>query len=325
MIGWIGGNDMESIGDVLRQITPREVSNKAHNSFTQLVAHPVVQEWLAAHSDLDVAELKPHLNMLYQLVRDRTHCASCPGLDACPNDFPGHFTTLLAEKADRSWSIDERKQMCHLLKARNGQEALKARVRSFYIDERALSQRFSAEELLNADAERVPAVRQVIKYILATKEKGLQSQGLYLYGPFGTGKTYLLHYMLHELAKVGLSGAIVYMPDFVEDVKAMIQEPQRLKDTVEILKETDLLVFDDVGAENLSPWVRDHVFGAILNHRMERKPTFFTSNFELSNLQQHFSFTSREGDEQHKGLRLMERIRPFVEAIFVGGTNKRGR
>jgi primosomal protein DnaI len=316
---------MESIGDVLRQFSSRGLNEKAEQKFAQLVSHVAVREWLANHTDVDVAQLRPHLNMLHQFVRDHSHCASCPGLDACPNDFPGHFTTLSAEQTDGNWSIDERKQMCHLLKARTGQAALKARVRSFYIDERALRQRFSAEELLNADAERVPAVRQVIKYILATQANGLQPIGLYLYGPFGTGKTYLLHYMLHELAKVGLSGAIVYMPDFVEDVKAMIQEPQRLKETVEILKETDLLVFDDVGAENLSPWVRDHVFGAILNHRMERKPTFFTSNFELSNLQQHFSFTNREGDEQHKGLRLMERIRPFVEAIFVGGTNKRGR
>lgn len=64
------------------------------------------------------------------------------------------------------------------------------------------------------------------------------------------------------------------MPDFVEDAKALMFEPQKLKETVTLMKEADLLVFDDIGAENLSPWVRDHVLGAILNHRMNRKPTF---------------------------------------------------
>lgn len=79
---------------------------------------------------------------------------------------------------------------------------------------------------------------------------------------------------MHELALSGLNGVIVYMPDFVEDLKSMIQDGQKLKETTEMLKNCDLLVFDDIGAENLSPWVRDHVMGSILNYRMNRKPTF---------------------------------------------------
>jgi primosomal protein DnaI len=130
--------------------------------------------------------------------------------------------------------------------------------------------------------------------------------------------------MLYRLAKVGMTGAIVYMPDFAEDLKGMFQDGQKLKETIELLKETDLLVFDDIGAENLNPWLRDHVIGAILNYRMNRKPTFFTSNYDLNGLEKHFSFTSREGEEEHKGLRIMDRIRPFVEVVAVKGYNKRG-
>ena len=114
------------------------------------------------------------------------------------------------------------------------------------------------------------------------------------------------------------------MPDFMEDLKSMFAEPQQLKDTIEMLKETDLLVFDDIGAENLNPWARDHVLGTILNYRMNRKPTFFTSNYDLDALEQHFSFTNRDGEELHKGQRIMDRIRPFVEAVPVNGRNKRG-
>lgn len=104
----------------------------------------------------------------------------------------------------------------------------------------------------------------------------------------------------------------------------MIKEPERLNETIELLKTTDLLVFDDIGAENLNPWARDHVMGSILNYRMNRKPTFYTSNYELDALEKHFSFTNKDGDEQYKGKRLMDRIRPFVDTIVVKGTNKRG-
>ncbi len=66
------------------------------------------------------------------------------------------------------------------------------------------------------------------------------------------------------------------------------------------------------------------VLGTILNYRMNRKPTFFTSNYDLDALEQHFSFTNREGEEKHKGMRI-NRIRPFVDAVPVNGHNKRGK
>src|SRR5690606_25979116 len=108
---------------------------------------------------------------------------------------------------------------------------------------------------------------------------------------------------------------IVYMPEFMEDLKSMFQEPQKLKETIDMMKETDFLIFDDIGAENMNPWLRDHVMGSILNYRMNRKPTFYTSNYDLDRLAQHFSFTSREGEDEEKGRRIMERIRTFVDVV----------
>ena len=170
-----------------------------------------------------------------------------------------------------------------------------------------------------------PAVHQVFKYIRDTKENGLSPRGLYLTGSFGTGKTYLMGYLMHELAKAGHSGVIVYMPDFVEDLKTMMQDGQKLKDMVETMKHCDLLIFDDIGAENLNPWVRDHVLGSILNFRMNRSPTFYTSNYPLDGLEQHLSFTSKDGEELHKGQRLMNRIAPFVDVVHLFGENQRGK
>jgi primosomal protein DnaI len=315
---------MDSIGKMIKTMPNNGLLERAEQAFQQLLKESAVLRLRQANPELAEEQLRLHMNTLYQVVRDERNCTHCPGLDRCPNDYAGHRTSLTSFVRDGVSELAETRAACDLWNTRQFEQQLRSRIRSFHVDEPALQQGYSASEILSADLERAKAVSEIIKYILRTQEQGLQTRGLFLSGPFGTGKTFLLCYMIHELAKSGYTGAVVYMPDFVEDVKAMIQEPNRLRETMEWLKNTDLLVFDDLGAENLNPWFRDHVFGALLNDRMGRKPTFFTSNFELDSMLPHFSFTNKEGDEEHKGLRLMERIKHYVDRVFVGGSNKRG-
>ncbi|MEI7025471.1 primosomal protein DnaI [Paenibacillus sp. y28] len=315
---------MESISDVLKQLPAESMWRRMEEKTQQVIGHPLIVKWRAKYPDLDDHTLKIHVNRLYQYINEYTNCTSCPGLERCPNDFEGHYTQLSVEAAGGAVYIHDRKVSCKKWIAHQTQEAVRRRIRSFYVDEHSLTGGYSLDDILDKDPERATAVGRLLEYMVETKEGGLQRKGFYLVGQFGTGKTFLMCYMLHELAKSGRTGAIVYMPDFVEDLKNMFGDQQRLKETIDALKETDLLVFDDIGAENLNPWVRDHVMGAILNYRMNRKPTFFTSNYELDELEKHFSFTNKDGEEETKGRRIMERIRPFVEVIEVRGHNKRG-
>ncbi|RXZ84238.1 primosomal protein DnaI [Paenibacillaceae bacterium] len=317
---------MESLGKMLKQ-WPKgsEMAVRAQERVSELLANPLIVQLRSKHPELDEQAIRLNMNKVYQYTAEYKNCSNCPGLDRCPNDFEGHYTMLNCHEQSGTVQVDDRKVPCKKLLARQHEQQIRNRVRSFYVDETALQRGYSADEILTNDLERAKAANQVLSYIYRTKEEGLQNNGLYLAGNFGTGKTFLMCYMLHELAKAGYSGVIVYVPEFVEDLKSMFQEPQKLKETVELMKETDLLVFDDIGAENLNPWVRDHVMGTILNYRMNRKPTFYTSNQSLDVLERHFSFTNKDGDELHKGQRLMDRIRPFVEVIIVSGENKRGR
>lgn len=316
---------MESLADALGNWRKLSFAERAEHKTKQLLDDPLVQRLRANYPELDDRTIKVNMNRLYQYVTEHRNCSNCPGLERCPNDFEGHYTMLSVETAGDTTFLHDRKVSCKKLIAKETQDAIRDRIRSFYIDNTALTHGYSTDEIVDIDPERVEAVGAILKYIRRTQAEGLQKEGLYLVGPFGTGKTFLMCYMLYQLAKSGRSGAIVYMPDFVEDLKSMFDEPQRMKETIDLLKETDLLVFDDIGAENLSPWVRDHVMGAILNYRMNRKPTFFTSNHEPDELEKHFSFTSKDGDEEYKGQRIMDRIRPFVEVVVVNGTNKRGK
>ncbi|MBD8499094.1 primosomal protein DnaI [Paenibacillus arenosi] len=314
---------MESLGSVLKKLPLSHRRQQAEAKIEELLQHPVVQEWWKQHPDIDQRTMRMNINKLYQYVKEHDGCSNCPSLGECRNDMPGHFTKLSATTLNGRVIIDDRKVPCQRQAAHDIQQAVRKRVRSFFVDETALKQGYSAAEMITIDYERGPAVQQVMDYVMQAKEHGLTSRGLYLSGSFGTGKTFLMGYMLHKLAQENHSGVIVYMPDFVEDLKSMFQEPQRLRETIEMMKETDLLVFDDIGAENMTPWVRDHVLGSILNYRMNNKPTFFTSNYDFDALLRHFSYT-REGEDVHKAERLMDRIRPYVDVVQVSGRNKRG-
>lgn len=316
---------MESLAQLLKQMPSSSILTRLAEREAQVLNDPLVRKLRMKYPELDDRTLRINLNKLYQYVKEYRNCTNCPGLEHCPNDFQGHYTKLSCEQVNGAAQLYDHKVSCKKFISNQVQRQIRNRVRSFYVDDLALNRGYSAEEILDTDSERAEAVAGVLRYIKRTKENGLQTDGLYLVGKFGTGKTFLMCYLLHELAKSGLSGAIVYMPDFVEDLKAMLHEPHKLKETIDLMKQTDLLIFDDMGAENLNPWVRDHVMGSILNYRMNRKPTFYTSNYELDALEQHFSFTNKDGEEEHKGQRLMDRIRPFVEVIVVNGANKRGR
>lgn len=314
---------MESMSDVLRSMPYALIRKRIEERQQSVLGDPLVQKWRAKYPELTDQDMQLHVNKLYQYAKEYRACRECPGLDNCPNELQGHATRLMVDQARGQAVIYDQKVACPKHIVWESEESVKRRITSFYVDQGSLKRGYDLKEIVMADGERAEAVGQLVDYIGRTKEQGLQSKGLYLEGLLGTGKTFLMCYMLYELAKQGLSGVIVYMPDFAEDLKAMFGEPQKLKDTIDMLKETDLLVLDDIGAENMNPWLRDHVLGTILNYRMNRKPTFFTSNYEFDGLEKHFSFTSKDGDEEFKGQRIMDRIRHYVEVIEVQGTNKR--
>ena len=80
----------------------------------------------------------------------------------------------------------------------------------------------------------------------------------------------------------------------------------------------------DIGAEYLTPWSRDEILGTILQYRMDEDlPTFFTSNLNLKELEEHFSNTSN-GKEEVKGRRMIERIKDLTNDFeLVGESNRK--
>ena len=172
--------------------------------------------------------------------------------------------------------------------------------------------------------EREDVIRELLNFIEAYKtDSTTYHKGLYLAGPFGVGKTYMMGALANELSENGIETTLVNVPTYSAEIKQAIGT-----NTVEAklvsIKNTPILVLDDIGAEMNSAWFRDEVLMVILQHRMlQELPTFFTSNFTIDQLEAHFAHSNKGDQELLKAKRLVERIRFLAKEYFVDGQNHR--
>ena len=172
--------------------------------------------------------------------------------------------------------------------------------------------------------ERQEVIGELLKFINSYKPNSTEYQkGLYLAGPFGVGKTYMMGALANELSENGVETTLVNVPTYSAEIKQAIAT-----NTVEAklvsIKNTPILVLDDIGAEMNSAWFRDEVLMVILQHRMlQELPTFFTSNFTIDQLEAHFAHSNKGDQELLKAKRLIERICFLAKEYFVDGQNHR--
>ena len=171
------------------------------------------------------------------------------------------------------------------------------------------------------DLGRLPVFEKLLAFV---EQYPTIRKGLYLYGDFGVGKSFMVAALAHDLSeKRGVSSTLLHYPSFVIDAKNAISDGN-VKALVDELKISEVLILDDIGAEQSTPWVRDEILQVILQYRMqENLPTFFTSNFNFEELEQHFAKGKYGNDETWEARRVMERIRYLAEETRLEGVNRR--
>ncbi len=185
-------------------------------------------------------------------------------------------------------------------------ELKNARIKDIYVD----------------DKSRVEVIKYINDYIKNYNKDRLKA--LYLTGSFGSGKTYLISALFNELAKQNVSSVIVYFPEFLRTLKSSFNDIENsYNERFNHVKNAKLLLIDDIGAENLTTWGRDEILGTILQYRMqENLPTFFTSNLNMKELEEHLSITTSSSDKV-KARRIIERIKYLTDEMTLIGINRR--
>lgn len=251
---------------------------------------------------------------LKKTAKQLDKCKHCKNILECNNDINGFINYPEVNDGKLIFSYIPCKHEKKFIK----ETAYMDNIYSFDIPNEIINAKM--KDIYTDDKNRFEVIKWLKDFILKYNPK-TKTKGLYLHGNFGCGKTYLIAACFNELAKKGIKSAIIYWPEYLRSLKASFDNDFSSK--FDRIKEVELLLIDDIGAENTTAWGRDEILGPILQYRMlSHLPTFFTSNLSFKELESHFSITNNNVDIV-KARRIMERIKELTSEIKMVGENRR--
>jgi len=308
---------MEKINKTLQRLASNPNFQKRYQEQSKKVLqNQGIQAFLAEHQKEITQEIiEKSMSKLYEYTNQSKDCDRCESLDKCINFMKGYHPELVLSRN----SIDVIYMRCGRKIMADEKKKNEKLIKSLYVPRDILAATF---EDFEGDSGRLDAGDKAATFLM-NYEAGKKVKGLYLYGKFGVGKSYILGAIANELARKQISSMIVYVPELLREMKSSIAD-STLNEKIEALKKEPILMLDDIGAEAVSSWTRDEVLGPILQFRMlESLPTFFTSNFDFKGLEHHLTYSQRGEEEKMKAMRIMERIRSLSEPVLVDGPNRR--
>ena len=298
---------MESVGDVLK----RQPSRFQYQDLVrQIVKDPDVAAFIQKES-LSQEELNRSISKFNQYITERDKFLRGD------TDYiaRGYKPILVMNHGYADVSYEETPELI----AAEKEAAIKKRLN--LINFPSSLKNVSFLDVYRDDVRLLTVLNRMIKFVNAYPNN---LKGLYLYGDFGVGKSFMVAALAHDLSeKRGVSSTLLHYPSFVIDVKNAIGDGN-VKTLVDEIKLAEVLILDDIGAEQSTAWVRDEILQVILQYRMQEDlPTFFTSNFNFEDLEKHFAKGKNGNDETWEARRVMERIRYLAEETRLEGENRR--
>ncbi len=287
---------------------------------SQKVKAKVDNEFRLAMSKTEFKNIVKNINIPEQLAKknvtkinasidDLKNCKTCKGLYQCKNAFEGHvyYPSIVDDRLIFGYApCKYQKKMILAKENKETSENVLKKARMKDID--------------ITDKNRVALIKW-IKAFYDNYDPSKTQKGLYLHGSFGSGKTYLISALFNELKETkNIQSEIVYYPDLLRSLRDNFD---LLESKVEYLKGVELLMLDDIGAENVTSWGRDEILSTILQYRMnEGLTTFFTSNLTIKELESHLAIT-KNSEDFVKARRIIERVKQLTEDIELISQNKR--
>ncbi|WP_256451378.1 primosomal protein DnaI [Lysinibacillus sp. ACHW1.5] len=285
----------------------------------EILEHPHVLEFLAQHADeLNYDNVERNLPKLHEFISQSTECCGCDNTEHCTNYLKGFIPTLRVVRnsiemdyvrCEQKIREEERRDVANMIASMHmPKDVLQATIHDLSID----------------DESRVAIAQKAAQFIKITKETGqLPAKGFYLYGKFGVGKSFVLGALANELASIKIRSVVVFVPEFLREMKNAIGD-NTLNEKIDYIKKAPVLMLDDLGAETMTAWTRDEILGTIFHYRMaEQLPTFITSNFNYEELEHHLAQSQKGDIEVVKAGRIMERIKALTVPIEMRGKNRR--
>lgn len=308
---------MKNLSDEFAKTLSKPKYNERYQqSVNAVLNNEDVKSFLNKHKDeLEDDVVKRSMSKLYEFVQENNKLKNNQ-----PTTIPGYTPVLVVNKGliDISYvptqETKDNMKKAKVLK-RIHAVAMPKNIKNVTLDQFDLSE----------NDYRMNAMRLVTDFIEEyTNTPKKWHQGMYLYGEFGVGKTFLMAAMANELAKNGFEVTLVHFPSFAVEMKSAISS-NLVADKLDSIKKTPVLILDDIGADSMSSWVRDDILGVILEYRMQNSlSTFFTSNFSMKQFEEEHLAVNNKGDvEPLKAKRIMQRVHYLAKEVGMFGQNRR--
>lgn len=142
--------------------------------------------------------------------------------------------------------------------------------------------------------------------------------GLMFYGKQGIGKSYasfcIANYLLERFIPVVAVSSIALLERFKKNYNSYGNDGEY--EILNQLKQADLLILDDLGAENDTNWVKEKLYEIIDTRDRQNKPLIITTNLTTQQLQE--KLTGKDGVN-----RTYDRIVKMCQPIEVVGKSHR--
>lgn len=300
---------MKSIGSVIDKVNQESLKT----TFMEACSNKDFKDFVYSLG-INEETLMKYTSSLEDSFLEYENCRNCKDLSCCSNQMKGYRYTPEEDGRQILFSYIA----CPQYNAYLEKNSYTKNIEFFRLPKEL--QEASFKNIYKDDKARLPIIKYFKEFMEGyVKEK--KGKGLYLTGSFGSGKTYLIASLFNELAKKGNKSALVYFPELLRSLKSSFGSDY--EERFSYIKKVPLLLLDDIGAENVTPWGRDEVLGPILQYRMdENLPTFFTSNLTLLELENNLSVTASTTDKV-KARRIVERIKYLSVDMSLVSENRR--
>lgn len=243
---------------------------------------------------------------------DLNICTGCKSLKACPKISKGMLRSFEYHNGEVKLSL----KPCKYGQVHFDDQRILNDILLKNVNDRILLTKPSDLTIINdKDGNGAAVIKVISEYI-----KNPTYKGIYLYGKGGTGKSTVMGFLIRCLVSKGFKCGFVHFPTFLMDLKSSFGN-EGINNSIELMKNLDYLVIDDLGGESVTQWSRDEVLSAILAYRLQnQRATFFTSEYSMEKLKS--LYTLKAGDKDRVE-RLVGRMKAVSTPIELKGKDLR--